>query len=74
VEYHSERVGTVVAVNGVTVSADLPGLVSEINFTSGQSVSEGQVLVRLDTKQNARSWQPPRHSAISKLALTRTRV
>src|SRR3954469_22813533 len=39
-------IGTVASVNGVTVSADLPGLVSEIDFTSGQAVSAGQVLVR----------------------------
>jgi membrane fusion protein, multidrug efflux system len=44
-------IGTVTAVNGVTVSADLPGLVSEIDFASGQAVNKGDVLVRLDTKQ-----------------------
>ena len=46
-----EGIGTVNAVHGVTVAADLPGLVSKINFESGQSVKEGQVLVQLDTKQ-----------------------
>ncbi len=44
-------IGTVVAVNGVTVSADLPGIVEQISFSSGESVSTGDVLVRLDTKQ-----------------------
>jgi len=44
-------IGTVAAVNGVTVSADLPGVVSEIDFDSGRSVNKGDVLVRLDTKQ-----------------------
>ncbi len=44
-------IGTVVAVNGVMVSADLPGLVEEIAFQSGQRVNKGDVLVRLDTKQ-----------------------
>jgi membrane fusion protein (multidrug efflux system) len=44
-------IGTVVAVNGVMVSADLPGLVAEIVFDSGRRVSKGDVLVRLDTKQ-----------------------
>jgi len=33
------------------VSADMPGLVDQIAFTSGQRVSKGDVLVRLDTKQ-----------------------
>lgn len=44
-------IGTVVAVNGVNVSADLPGLVEHISFESGRHVSKGDVLVRLDTKQ-----------------------
>jgi membrane fusion protein (multidrug efflux system) len=44
-------IGSVTAVQGVTVSADLPGLVSEISFTSGKPVNKGQILVRLDTKQ-----------------------
>lgn len=44
-------IGTVAAVNGVMVSADLPGIVEAINFDSGQRVSKGDVLVRLDMKQ-----------------------
>src|SRR3982751_2987710 len=43
-------IGTVVAVNGVMVSADLPGLVDSIEFQSGQRVNKGDVLIRLDTK------------------------
>lgn len=44
-------IGTVTAVKGVTVSADLPGIVDEIRFDSGDSVRTGDVLVRLDTHQ-----------------------
>ena len=44
-------IGTVHAVRGVTVSADLPGVVESITFESGRSVREGEVLVRLDTRQ-----------------------
>jgi membrane fusion protein (multidrug efflux system) len=44
-------IGTVVAVNGVNVSADLPGLVEQISFESGRHVRKDEVLVRLDTKQ-----------------------
>jgi len=44
-------IGTMSAVQGVTVSADLPGIVDRITFDSGQSVREGQVLVQLDTRQ-----------------------
>ena len=44
-------IGTVEAVQGVVVSADLPGIVDRINFVSGQPVREGDVLVELDTRQ-----------------------
>ena len=44
-------IGTVAAVQGVTVSADLPGTVERIGFDSGKSVREGEVLALLDTKQ-----------------------
>src|SRR5262249_22243550 len=44
-------IGTVAAVQGVTVSADLPGTVSAINFESGKWVKAGDVLVELDTRQ-----------------------
>ncbi|HXE89644.1 MAG TPA: efflux RND transporter periplasmic adaptor subunit [Terriglobales bacterium] len=44
-------IGTVVAVQGVTVSADLPGIVDRIAFESGKPVREGDVLVELDTRQ-----------------------
>src|SRR5690242_12234976 len=44
-------IGTVVAVHGVTVSADLPGIVHAIDIDSGRPVKQGEVLVQLDTKQ-----------------------
>ena len=44
-------IGTVAPVQGVTVSADLPGIVARIAFESGMQVQEGDVLVELDTKQ-----------------------
>jgi len=44
-------IGTVEAVHGVTVSADLPGTVERITFDSGHSVRAGDVLVELDTRQ-----------------------
>ena len=44
-------IGTVTAVQGVTVSADLPGIVDRIAFDSGRTVQHGDVLVQLDTKQ-----------------------
>jgi len=44
-------IGTIEAVHGVVVSADLPGTVARINFDSGKPVREGDILVELDTRQ-----------------------
>lgn len=44
-------IGTVTAVQGVTVSADLPGIIDRIAFDSGTSVQQGDVLAQLDTRQ-----------------------
>ena len=44
-------IGTAAAIQGVTVSADLPGTVDKINFESGKAVNAGDVLVELDTRQ-----------------------
>ena len=44
-------IGTAAAVQGVTVSADLPGIVERIAFESGGWVREGDVLAQLDTRQ-----------------------
>ena len=44
-------IGTAAAIEGVTVSADLPGTIDKIHFESGEWVREGDVLVELDTRQ-----------------------
>jgi len=44
-------IGTMAAVQGVTVSADLPGIVERIAFDSGRAVAKGDILVQLDTRQ-----------------------
>lgn len=44
-------IGTVAAVQGVTVSADQPGIVDRIAFESGQRVRQGDLLVQLDVRQ-----------------------
>ncbi len=41
-------VGTLVAVNGIDVSTEVNGIVSEILFESGQPVEENAVLIKLD--------------------------
>ena len=55
---HAERwqptlraIGSLEAVQGVTVSADLPGVVKEIRFESGATVRQGDILVRLNIDQ-----------------------
>lgn len=46
-----QSVGSVTAVNGVTISTDLAGIVRQIAFESGNKVRSGDLLVRLDTVQ-----------------------
>jgi len=46
-----EAVGSVAPVQGVTLAADLPGVVDRIAFTSGAEVEAGQALVYLDARQ-----------------------
>ena len=46
-----DAIGTAAAVQGVIVSADLPGIVQKIAFDSGRAVRQGDVLVQLDTRQ-----------------------
>ncbi len=50
-EWGAERdaVGTLVAVEGVSLGAEVSGRVREIDFESGGRVKRGDVLVRLDT-------------------------
>ena len=42
-------VGTVAPVKGVALSNDSPGVVTKVDFESGDMVKQGQVLVELDT-------------------------
>ena len=46
-----DSVGSLAAVNGVTVSTDLAGIVTDIAFESGSKIHAGDLLVHLDTKQ-----------------------
>jgi len=44
-------VGSLKAINGVQISTDLAGIVSEIAFESGKPVRKGDLLIKLDTQQ-----------------------
>lgn len=41
-------VGSLVATNGIEVSTEVSGIVSEVVFQSGKPVEQGQVLIKLD--------------------------
>ena len=65
-------IGSVTAVQGVTVSADLPGVVERISFESGRMVRAGDVLVKLDTRQeDAQLAAAQSASALAKLNFDR---
>jgi membrane fusion protein, multidrug efflux system len=67
-------IGTVAAVHGVTVGADLPGIVERISFESGQSVAEGAELVRLDTRQEQAQLEAAKAaSTLAELNLNRSK-
>jgi len=46
-----ESVGSLASPQGVTLSADLPGIVTNIAFESGTTATNGQLLIQLDTRQ-----------------------
>src|SRR5690606_33174328 len=43
-----KAVGSIEAVNGIEVANEVPGVVEEIRFESGDRVSKGDVLIRLN--------------------------
>jgi membrane fusion protein (multidrug efflux system) len=68
-------VGTLVAVQSVTLGAELPGTVREIGFESGAAVKRGQVLVRLDTSaEEAQLAAAQADAALAKLNLERAQT
>lgn len=62
-----EAVGSLGSPQGVMLGADLPGTVSEILFESGSRATNGQILVRLDTRQE----EAQLHTAQARLDLAR---
>ena len=67
-------VGTVAAVRGVVVSAELAGVVRAIRFESGDRVHAGQVLVELDTSvERAQLQSAEARLGLADLAVRRTR-
>jgi len=63
-------VGSIVAVQGVTLTAELPGTVREIAFESGATVAKDDLLVKLDTS----SEEAQLRSLVAKTDLARTNL
>jgi membrane fusion protein (multidrug efflux system) len=69
-----ETVGSITAVNGVTVSTDLGGRVVQIGFDSGSEVRAGALLVQLDiASEKAQLAQAEAKRDLSRLNLERSR-
>jgi membrane fusion protein (multidrug efflux system) len=67
-----DAIGTLVAVRGVTLGAEVAGTVREINFDSGAYVKKGQVLVKLDTStEEAQLAAAHADASLAKLNLER---
>jgi len=59
-------------VRGVTLGAELPGLIRQVAFESGQAIRRGDLLVRLDTSTEEAQLQAAQAEAVlARLALTR---
>jgi membrane fusion protein (multidrug efflux system) len=62
-EQYISATASVTAVQGVIVSAEASGRVTDIRFDSDQSIDEGQVLVQLDTRTEKAQLASSRASA-----------
>ncbi|MBI5068210.1 MAG: efflux RND transporter periplasmic adaptor subunit [Deltaproteobacteria bacterium] len=67
-------VGSLVAVRGVTVSAEVVGTIRAIGFDSGAPVKKGEILVQLDTSvEQAQLASAEADAALARLNLARAR-
>jgi membrane fusion protein (multidrug efflux system) len=67
-------VGSITAVQGVELRAELAGTVREIAFTSGGTAAKGQVLLRLDTSTEEAQLRAAKAQAeLARLNLVRAR-
>lgn len=70
-----KAIGSVTAVQGVTVTPEIPGTVREIAFESGAVVAKGDLLVRLDTSsEEAQLRAIDAQLQLAKLNLDRVRA
>jgi membrane fusion protein (multidrug efflux system) len=70
-----EAIGTLVAVHDVTLGAELPGLIREVAFDSGQNLKRGALLVKLDTtNEEAQLASATADLALAKASMERAEV
>ena len=68
-------IGSITAVQGVTITPEIPGIIHEITFESGAVVSKGDLLVRLDTSlEEAQLRALEAQEELARLNLTRERT
>jgi len=68
-------IGSIMAVQGVTVSPEIAGLIREISFESGALVTKGDLLARLDTSlEEAQLRALKAQEELAQLTLTRERT
>ena len=68
-------VGSITTVQGVNVTTELPGSVTELAFESGALVAKGDLLVRLDTSTEAAQLRSlEAQAALTRLNVERTRA
>nr|WRX36523.1 efflux RND transporter periplasmic adaptor subunit [Cystobacterineae bacterium] len=75
VEWQAARgaVGSILAVRGVTLGAEMSGIVREIGFENGGAVKKGQVLLRLDTtSESAQLTGAEADAELARLSLARS--
>ena len=60
----SDAVGTVLALNTVTVHTQVDGRLAEVDFTEGQDVKKGDIIARIDPV----TYQATYNQAVAKLA------
>lgn len=76
VEWQAARnaVGSILAVRGVTLGAEMSGIVREIGFENGGAVKKGQVLLRLDTtSESAQLTGAEADAELARLTLARSK-
>lgn len=73
-EISLSSVGSLEAAQGVTVTADMPGRVTEIMFTAGANVTKGDILLKQDISTEEAQLRAAEASAsLAKLNLDRVR-